>query len=159
MRCMRCQERESVVQLHQIVNDQAVVVHLCQQCALEQGLEVEVGLESNPLSGFLAMLEKSPKDPAACPGCGATLEDYRATSRLGCPECYTAFARPLRDLLRRVHGSSRHTGQHPATPSADAEAPDRRAAAQQLREELEAAIAEERFERAAELRDLLRNLE
>jgi len=156
MKCSRCQQRESVIQVHQIINDQSAVVHLCQQCALEQGIEVDATLESNPLTGFLALLEQHPATAGACPGCGATLEDYRTSGRLGCARCYAAFAGPLRDLLRRIHGAAVHTGSRPASDENSLTAEARR---EGLRSQLRRAIDHEQFERAAVLRDQLREIE
>lgn len=156
MQCSRCQQRESVIQVHQIINDQSAVVHLCQQCALEQGIEVEASLESNPLTGFLALLEQHPATAGACPGCGATLEDYRATGRLGCARCYATFAGPLRDLLRRIHGAAAHTGSRPDSAEDSLTTEARK---EDLHNQLRRAIEHEQFERAAVLRDQLREIE
>lgn len=161
MLCMRCQERDSVLQVHQIVNDQTVVIHLCQECAKEQGLDTEVALEANPLSGFLAALERgtSGAEVAACPSCGATLQDFRQSSRLGCPECYSAFEAPLRDLLRRIHGATIHTGRRYIAGRESQSGYDTQDLIRELRVQLQLAIQGEQFERAAELRDRLRELE
>jgi protein arginine kinase activator len=145
-----------VIQVHQIINDQSAVVHLCQQCAIEQGIEVEATLESNPLTGFLALLDQHPATAGACPGCGATLEDYRSTGRLGCALCYATFAGPLRDLLRRIHGAAVHTGSRPPSAEDSLTAEARRA---DLQSQLLRAIEHEQFERAAVLRDQLREFE
>jgi protein arginine kinase activator len=63
----------------------------------------------------------------------------------------------LRDLLRRLHGSTHHMGERYADkqPAVPAERP--RAA--ELREQLRLAVETENFELAAELRDRLRVLE
>ena len=96
----------------------------------------------------------------ACPACGGTLQDFRHTGRLGCAQCYTTFESHLRDLLRRLHGSSQHVGERYAatTPPAGTPAGPARAAGE-LREQLKRAIEEENFELAAELRDRLKVLE
>jgi protein arginine kinase activator len=70
------------------------------------------------------------------------------------------FERPLRDLVRRLHGATRHTGQRyddPALASDPARAVAHERA--KLREALRQAIETEQFETAAELRDRLRSLE
>jgi protein arginine kinase activator len=89
------------------------------------------------------------------------LHDFRATGRVGCAGCWTTFERPLRDLLRRLHGATRHTGEayRVADPAALTPAEARQRHRAELREELAAAIAAEQFERAAELRDRLRVVE
>ncbi len=104
---------------------------------------------------------RPPPGGEACARCGGTFQDFRETGRLGCPDCYRSFEAPLRDLLRRLHGSTHHLGERyaerePATAAAAAASTERAAA---LREQLRLAVETENFELAAELRDRLRVLE
>ena len=62
----------------------------------------------------------------ACARCGATLQDFRESGRLGCAECYQAFEVPLRDLLRRLHGSTHHMGERYVDPGQATAAEDGR---------------------------------
>ena len=77
--------------------------------------------------------------------------------------CYTTFEPHLRDLLRRLHGSSKHAGApYTGTPvAASAAAPVDAGAPEvgELRERLKRAVEAENFELAAELRDKLKVLE
>jgi len=167
MRCTQCHEREAVVFLTQIAQDQVIKLHLCERCAAEKGVETTASLGKTPVGTFLASMGKGPEsgaalpagiDPSgACPTCGATLSDFRETGRLGCAECYRTFETALRDLLRRLHGSSRHLGERyapPGAPPAESEA----ASVAQLRDQLRVAVETENFELAAELRDQLRSI-
>lgn len=98
----------------------------------------------------------APLTPAvrACPGCGMTFQAFNQTSHLGCAVCYQHFREPLEVLIRRMHGASGHRGKSPARPL------DRlREEAEGLREALQQAVSEERFEDAIGLRDQLRDLE
>ncbi|HTS87861.1 MAG TPA: UvrB/UvrC motif-containing protein [Gemmatimonadales bacterium] len=167
MRCTQCHEREAVVFLTQIAQDQVVKLHLCERCAAEKGVETTASLGKTPVGTFLASMGKGLEatqalpagidPPEACPTCGATLSDFRESGRLGCAECYRTFAPALRDLLRRLHGSSRHLGERYAVPGAPAaHAPEANVA--QLRKRLRLAVETEDFELAAELRDQLRIL-
>ena len=93
-----------------------------------------------------------------CARCGGTFQDFRESGRLGCPDCYRAFEAPLRDLLRRLHGSTHHLGERYAEREpAAGRGVDEQAA--ELREQLRLAVETENFELAAELRDRLRVLE
>ena len=92
-----------------------------------------------------------------CPACDATLQDFRETGRLGCPICYDTFAPRLRDLLRRLHGSSHHVGQRYARRALPASPAEHRLS--DLREQLRRAVDSEHFELAAEIRDRIRVLE
>ena len=166
MRCDSCHERDAVVELTQIADDKKVELHLCEKCAAEKGISTSASLAKIPVGGFVAALGKGSQAAAAlpsitqtgtCPACGASLEDFRETGRLGCAECYRTFEAPLRDLLRRLHGASRHLGERYAMPGA--EVVEEVFSRAQLREKLKLAVESERFELAAELRDRLRALE
>jgi protein arginine kinase activator len=76
---------------------------------------------------------------------------------LGCAHCYDAFEKSMRDLLRRVHGSSQHMGRRYESPSSDI-VPDG-GTANELRDRLKRAIDAEQFELAADIRDRLRGME
>lgn len=164
MLCDQCQTREAVVHLTQIAQDTVVTHHLCEQCAAEKGVESASSLGKTPVGTMLAAMGKGLEAGAAlagavqtgpCPSCGATLSDFRESGRLGCAECYRTFESPLRDVLRRVHGASRHIGERYSAkgeplPDGPVET------VVHLREQLKLAVAAEHFERAAELRDRLR---
>jgi protein arginine kinase activator len=164
MSCDQCHEREAVIHLTQIVNEQVTTLHLCERCAAEKGVESPGNVVKTPLGSFLAAMGKNlpevapaPRAGDTCPRCGGSLEDFRESGRLGCPECYRAFETPLRDLLRRLHGSTQHLGEryadHVGAPA------ESRIDTADLREQLRLAVETENFELAAELRDRLRVLE
>jgi protein arginine kinase activator len=164
MSCDQCREREAVIHLTQIVNEQVTTLHLCERCAAEKGVESPSGVVKTPLGSFLAAMGKNlpetvaaPRSGETCARCGGSLQDFRESGRLGCPDCYRSFETPLRDLLRRLHGSTHHLGEryaeHESAPAVDHEA------AADLREQLRLAVETENFELAAELRDRLRVLE
>jgi protein arginine kinase activator len=171
MVCDNCGEREAAIHLTQIVNNSVTTLHLCEQCAAEKGVETGASVAKFPLGDFLASLGKTTGGEqaevapgVACPFCGGTLQDFRETGRLGCAACYTTFEPHLRDLLRRLHGSSRHAGEQytAAAAALAAAAPQAKAAGAvvgELREQLQRAVEAENFELAAVLRDKLKVLE
>ena len=163
MKCDGCHERDAVIHLTQIVEDQVTTVHLCERCAAEKGVESGGAVLKTPLGSFLAAMGKGLPGAAApavaegdrCPHCGATLQDFRESGRLGCPGCYRQFEGQLRELLRRLHGSTHHTGKRYSVPGAAPADPTVRDL--ELREQLRVAVETENFELAAELRDRLRS--
>jgi protein arginine kinase activator len=161
MLCENCKERDAVVNLTKIKDNTVTQLHLCEKCAAEQGVETSVAQPKPALSDFLQAVNQQAVtlagDQQACHFCGATARDFRASGRLGCARCYGAFDRSLRELLRRLHGNSRHTGRRydPPTPEVLEEA----SLVGQLRDRLRRAIETEQFELAAELRDRLRSYE
>jgi len=111
---------------------------------------------------------QSSKRPS-CPACSSTLRDFRDSGRLGCDQCYVSFDAHLRDLLRRLHGSSQHVGERYAAPGEAGEGgaggggggedSDPRSRLLELKAQLRRAVEGENFELAAELRDRIRVLE
>src|SRR3954466_822709 len=165
MSCDQCHEREAVIHLTQIVNEQVTTLHLCERCAAEKGVESPGSQPKTPLGSFLAAMGQelpeqvpAPRTGETCSRCGGSLQDFRESGRLGCPDCYRSFEVPLRDLLRRLHGSTHHMGERYAEQG-ETEAPVQRPQATELREQLRLAVETENFELAAELRDRLRVLE
>lgn len=165
--CQECHVRDAEVELTQVVGAEVTTLRLCGKCAAAKGVTTESLVTDSPLGAFLAAMGQGATPLAAaaamgepCASCGATLDDFRASGRLGCPGCWTAFERPLRDLLRRVHGRTTHVGSRyrlagglgdPASGLIQERL--------RLREALRDAVSDEQFERAAELRDRLRGLE
>ena len=164
MTCDQCHEREAIVHLTQIVDAEVTTLHLCERCAAERGVEPPA-VGKSPLGSFLAAMGKELEGAAlpgvitgeACERCGATLRNFRETGRLGCPDCWRSFESQLRELVRRLHGSTFHVGERYTAPGESA--PEGAAALGTLREQLRLAIETENFELAAELRDRLRVME
>jgi protein arginine kinase activator len=90
-----------------------------------------------------------------CPGCGLSEQELRQTGRFGCEQCYQTWAGLVNTILGRVQGRTAHTGKVPH--SAGVRVRQQREL-NGLQEKLEAAIRDERFEEAAELRDRIRVL-
>ena len=163
MLCDNCKERDAVINLTQVEHDSKVTLHLCEQCAQQKGVETGGAVLKTPLGGFLIALGKggalvpTPSDGLRCPACGSTLRDFRDSGRLGCDQCYASFDAHLRDLLRRLHGSSQHVGERYQVPGEGVTDP--RSRVLELKAQLRRAVEGENFELAAELRDRIRVLE
>jgi protein arginine kinase activator len=161
MLCDNCRERDASGHLTSIVNNEMKHEHFCEKCAAERGLETSVAPPKHPLGDFLQAVQQQslPAAPEGgkCSFCGATLNDFRATGRWGCARCYVTFEPAMRELLRRVHGNSRHAGvaYEPPAPVLDEKA----TILGELKERLRRAIENEQFEMAADLRDRIRVLE
>ncbi|HEX5438226.1 MAG TPA: UvrB/UvrC motif-containing protein [Gemmatimonadaceae bacterium] len=143
----------------QVVADTMTTLHLCEKCAAEKGVETTVNMPVHTLTEFIQAVQKQlpTADAPRCPFCSATIRDFKATGRLGCARCYTAFEPSLRDLLRRVHGNSRHLGKKYQPP--EPRQAEGATVLSELRERLRRAIDAEQFEVAAKLRDQIKVLE
>ena len=171
MLCENCKEKEAVIHLTQIVENTVTTMHLCEPCAAEKGVETGSSVAKFPLGDFLASLGKGgsaePANEAGldvpCKSCGATLRDFQKSGRLGCASCYDAFDNNLKDLLRRLHGSTHHEGKvYRAAPRASlgkGQPEEPLDVLDDLKDQLRRAVEAENFELAAELRDRIRVLE
>lgn len=164
MQCDNCKDRPAAIHLTQIVNNSVTTVHLCEQCAEEKGVQTGASVAKFPLSDFLASMGKGAAkqlppggEGVQCSACGSTLQDFREAGRLGCATCYESFKPHLRDLLRRLHGSSQHVGQQYVLQGQSEGGSE--STLNDLREQLRRAVEAEHFELAAELRDKIRVLE
>ncbi len=160
MKCQNCGSENAVIHLTQIVDNEMKTLHLCERCAAEKGLETSTVPENFPLTDFLAQMgpeEKSPVEETlsrSCSFCSLTFAEFKETGRLGCPHCWASFEGQLRGLLRRIHGGSQHLGKVYLSPDPSVSEREKRLDA--LRRKLHRAVELEDFERAAELRDEIR---
>ena len=65
----------------------------------------------------------------------------------------------MQELLRRIHGNTHHEGRRPRrAPEVPKEVESETTSLRQLKADLDRAVADEDFEKAAELRDKIRTL-
>jgi protein arginine kinase activator len=162
MLCDVCRERDATVTLTHAVKGEVNVLHLCQRCAAERGIETSVSTPlKNMIADYLPAVQaqavQAQVESLRCAFCSMSLADFRESGRLGCASCYTTFDQSLRALLRRVHGNARHAGRQYESPPPDLL--HEVTALGELREQLRRAIAHEEFEQAARIRDQIRSLE
>lgn len=161
MLCDNCRERDSVITLTRSDAQGVSELHLCEKCAAERGIETQLSSPKQPLTDFILSVQKqlpaSAGEGTRCSFCSGTLRDFRNTGRLGCAYCYAAFEPTLRDLLRRVHGNSRHQGKRYQAPLPHVA--EGATVLAELRDRLRRAVEQEQFEEAARLRDQIKVLE
>jgi protein arginine kinase activator len=156
-KCDKC-GKQATIHLTDIVDGQKNEVHLCEECAVSEGITVK---SSVPISELLEdfILQKSPSahPEETCEICGLTFSQFRQRGLLGCPHDYDAFALSLDPLLERAHeGASQHVGKVPPQASASQK---KQNAILRLRGALRNAVAAEDYEKAASLRDKIKELE
>jgi len=162
--CQACKTRPAKIHYKEIVNSNMMAIDLCFECAEEKGIGVNKSV-SYGMGDLIAGLIDTTVDSDAekvgglrCNACGYEHADFKRIGRFGCPECYDAFALQLVPLLRHVHGSTQHAGKTPpASGAGDGKSTSQKLAA--LRAELARKIDAEQYERAAEIRDEIRDLE
>lgn len=155
MMCSRCNKNEANVFYKQILNNKVTELKLCADCASTAA----EGLAQQLLSAFAPFPSlKPPREarPLRCSGCGLRYSQFKESGRLGCATCYESFQDPLTEILKQIHGFSKHMGKRPSGTPVHS---NHKARLETLREELKSAIREEAFEKASRIRDQIRELE
>jgi len=169
MKCQKC-NKEATVHVTDLVGGKPIIYHLCAEHAKDflQNTQVNFPVEANMASALATHMAQKmafskanseflESDQEKCPVCGICFSEFRATSRLGCPEDYRAFVKQLEPLLMNIHGEIHHTGK---TPKRFGEEESRRLSGLiQMRHEMEQAVADEKYEKAMHLRDQIKTME
>jgi protein arginine kinase activator len=163
MICEICQTNVVTKKIQFVLGNTVKEFNVCSQCAEKHDLH-------NPFAGLpgalsVLMLGQLVKSLAPemtdddrsliCDACGTTIGKFRKTGVLGCPNCYESFKNILTHLLNQIHGSSKHIGNRPAKQRKNVTNYD----ISELKKDLQVAIQDENYEKAAELRDLIRDVE
>ena len=156
-------ENEATVHLTEIREGKKHEMHLCEKCAGEKGLPGKAHFSISDLLHGIAsqaqqqQAQRSRKSKeSACPACGATLSQFQSSGRFGCPECYTTFKEDVQGLVEKIHDSSQHIGKVPRRISADISL---QKDIRQLQLDLKKSVKREDYEKAAAIRDQIRQLE
>lgn len=161
--CDLCGESPAIVHLKDVENKQIIHRDLCRRCAEKQGYS-NVSSEPESIQNLAEKLVTMAKDVTGnseadgvrCSSCGLLYSEFTKTGRLGCAACYTTFHAQLKTLLRKTHGATVHKG---ARPGGDTGIREERRHLRKLKTELDRAVRREDYERAAEIRDEIGNLE
>lgn len=160
MICNICGAQEATIHLTEIINSQMMEIHLCETCAQEKGTDFKTHFAVGDLLGGLADLQqftKAGKEPAGkCEACGLTYEDFGKNGRLGCAQCYQSFSKMLLPLIKRIQRSTTHVGKRPgkiARPAGFGHD------LKMLQDRLRKTVQMEEFEKAASIRDEIRQIE
>lgn len=158
--CSECRQRPATISYTEVVDGKIYRYNLCSDCARKKGVTASLAPLAGPLVNILMGLLEEAGDRDSeeiegpvCPQCGMSYSGFRRSGRLGCGACYDAFSDELRPLLRRVHGSTRHSGRVPTLLANDFASLEE---IRKLKADLDAAVKREEYERAAEIRDLIR---
>src|SRR5215210_5401841 len=163
MKCDNC-NKQATVHLTEIKNGKKIEKHLCEQCAAQsEGLPVKSHTPINELLTNFVMahsgLQKGQAE-ATCEGCGITWHEFRQGGLFGCANDYTIFEKDLTPLLQRAHeGATHHVGKVPTRRGGTGVPMKRQIDLSKLRKELAKAVEAEDYERAAKLRDQIKQAE
>lgn len=166
MKCDNC-NKPATVHLTEIRGGKKIEKHLCEQCAAQsEGMPAIKGHTpiNELLTNFVMAHSGLQKEMGtACEQCGITWAEFRQNGLFGCDHDYELFEKDLTPLLQRAHeGGTHHTGKIPVRAGgtgAPAKPKRRLVDVAKLRKELARAVELEDYERAAKLRDQIRQAE
>lgn len=164
MRCEKCKQNVATIRIQQSVNGEKTDTYLCGNCSgdIEMLLLLENifhGFLSKPSANhtpvFKASARRKVQQPT-CASCGITFEELKQEGTLGCAACYQSFYGILEPLLINAHAAVYHEGK---LPKRGGIALKRQRQLDKLRGHMQEAIDLEDFDRAAFLRDKIRNFD
>lgn len=85
-----------------------------------------------------------------------TYQQFKRYGKFGCSECIDAFKDRIEPLIQNIHGHRRHKGKYPGQHKVSESSES--GEIEILKKELKEAIEVENYEKAAELRDRIKEL-
>jgi protein arginine kinase activator len=162
MKCDNC-NKPATVHLTEIKGGKKIEKHLCEQCAAQnEGFPIKAHTPINELLTNFVMAHSgiAKESQAACPQCGITWSEFRQTGLFGCEHDYDLFEKDLTPLLQRAHdGATHHVGKVPSRLGNAGVPMKKRVDLTKLRKDLQKAVEAEDYEKAAKLRDQIRDAE
>lgn len=168
MLCPECGKRPATLHFTKIINGKKSEYHLCEVCAQEKEEQLpgnENGFSFHQLLSGLLNFDISTEASAdtsiqqqvvRCNTCGLTYKQFGKLGRFGCSDCYDTFQEYLDPMFRRMHGHTIHRGKVPTRTKGALKI---RRELDVLKSQLEQLINSEEFEKAAQVRDQIRELQ
>lgn len=146
MLCSRCKKENANFLYKQNINGNQTSIALCNNCAKTYS--------SNILSfDIFDTFARYNENTKVCNLCGFRFSDIRSLGKVGCPQCYNTFSDELEGIIKQIHGGATHVGTLPNIQNSS-----QKTEIEILKEKLNAAIASEKYEEAAKIRDEIKAL-
>jgi len=165
MLCEKCNKNIATTHYKKITNNHVEELNLCEVCAYDGGFGNMFSFShAVPIDGILqkfleaavgASAAKNTAFQTSCQGCGTKLDDFRKTGKFGCATCYSAFKAHLMPMFGKFQASVKNVGKIPKNSQNNLFITRE---LDNMREELNLAIKNEEYEKAAILRDKIKNL-
>lgn len=168
-RCERCNKYKANVHIVKVFDGIKKELNICEKCAKELGefnlnsiTNVENTFSLNILGGLLEYFNNNQPssvikiNDSECPKCKTTYAEFKNSGFLGCDKCYDQFMKILDIFIKRVQNSSEHTGKIPFRCGGNVII---KRELSSLKDDLQKAILSEEYEKAAEIRDKIKNIQ
>jgi protein arginine kinase activator len=159
MLCNECGKNEAKVHVTHIINGKKSETHLCEECAKKNQSTFNTNFSMENL--FSAMLNSAFNTTTyipskGCSKCGMTFDEFRSVGKFGCSDCIETFKPKLMPVVKSIQGYDTHAGKIPKRAGGSLKI---QKDIEKLRMQLKLAIESEEYEKAAQLRDKIREME
>ncbi len=161
MLCQSCGKREANTHIKKIINGKLTEYKLCDQCAAKLGYTDMFSDFNFDFNNFLGSFFENNQshfaqlDNKRCDFCGTSFMDISSTGKVGCARCYDTFFDELMPSIKRIHGNTKHSGKFAFVAGKENILKNK---VQDLEEEMKVAINDQDFEKAAKIRDEIKDL-
>ncbi len=160
MKCSNCGKNNANISYKQNINGEVTNLNLCESCAKKLGIFNSFDDIFTPMVlDFDYILPEEVK----CKNCGYTLSKYKSTGLFGCPSCYDTFKKEIDSMLLRIQGKNRNIeskNDRKIIKNVKEKIKNKKKSEiDDLKEELQRLIKEEKFEDAAIVRDKIKAME
>ena len=171
MKCQSCGKKEATIRYMENINGKKQEMRLCVDCAKNLGFVDFSNMFSPIFTSIPSFFEDfALKEEEKCSVCGYTFEDYANTGLFGCPDCYDTFSDRLDEIFLKLHGKNRHLRGASEVQSAKNNSKQIKNINKiksdekiddiiSLKEKLQELVKKEEYEKAAVIRDKIKELE
>lgn len=163
MLCDVCKKRESIISYTKSYGDRVEEVHLCEECAekkfradFSNHMNIGINLEDffKNIFHFVTQDNKEDND-FYCKDCGTSFNEYRQRGFVGCSNCYDTFRDEIKKYFKSINKIPKHIGSIPENATKNIKY---KREISNLESELDILISLEEYEKAAVLRDKIKEL-
>ncbi len=176
MLCHICHQNPATIHIQEFINGEKKTLHICAKCAAAKAsgdsalnpfnlAELIYNIsEKIQIPGLEPISDETDEEEVeldaskiVCKTCGWTIEKMRQSGgRLGCADCYKAFAELLKPSLEKLHRGTMHVGKKPSGDRSGS--PQQMLEMLRLQKELQELVMREEYEMAADIRDQIKKL-
>lgn len=175
MKCDICKENEASIHIQEVINNNIKTLHICDDCAKTYGFKnglMNIGFnlmdffeKFDPFNSEVPFKNEhnlkqkktliEDENIIKCSQCGLSYDEFLEKGKFGCAFCYTAFKEQIKPIIRRIHGKVYHKGKVPKKYKKTLKLMQD---LKILNSRLRSAVKKEDFEKAAEIRDKIKQL-
>lgn len=158
MLCNECGKNNASVHVTKIYNGVKTEYHLCEECAKKQQSLFNTSFSMENL--FNGMLNDAfgtvHTSRSGCATCGMTFDEFRDLGKFGCTDCIATFKPRLMPVIKNIQGYDTHVGKIPRKAGGKLKIEKD---LDMLKSQLKTYVEQEEYEKAAEIRDKIRDME